>query len=228
LAHPSSSTVTVGLLNAFYIYQGISQTAETLAKEACEIEIDILGKPIGKQDQYAAAYGGLNIIRFLPDEKVEVEPLMIDESVKRKLERNLMLFYTGMVRKSSEVLSEQKKNIPDITGILDELKALVDELKDCLYKEYLDDFGRILHRGWQCKKKMASKITNEKIDEYYEKALDTGALGGKITGAGGGGFMLLYCPQDKQDKIRDVLKELQELPFSFNRDGSRVIFNIRR
>ena len=223
----SSSSVTVGLLNAFYVYQGISQTAETLAKEACEIEIDILGKPIGKQDQYVAAYGGLNIIRFMPDEKVKVEPLKINESVKRKLERNLMLFYTGMVRKSSEVLSEQKKNIPDITGILDELKALVDELKDCLYKEYLDDFGRILHRGWQCKKKMASKISNKKIDELYEKALDAGALGGKITGAGGGGFMLLYCPQDKQDKVRDALKELQELPFRFNRDGTRVIFNIR-
>lgn len=224
----SSSTCTVGLLNAFYVYQGKPKPPETLAKEACEIEIDILGKPIGKQDQYAAAYGGLNIIRFLPDEKVKVEPLLIDESTKRKLERNLMLFYTGMVRKSSEVLSEQKKNIPDITGILDELKVMVDELKDCLYKEYLDDFGKLLHYGWQCKKKMASKITNEKIDEYYEKALDAGALGGKITGAGGGGFMLLYCPQEKQDKVRDALSELQELPFSFNRDGSRVIFNIRR
>jgi len=224
----SSSSVTIGLLNAFYIYQGISQTAETLAKDACEIEIDILGKPIGKQDQYAAAYGGLNIIRFLPDEKVEVEPLRISESTKRKLERNLMLFYTGMVRKSSEVLTEQKKNIPDITGVLDELKAMVDELKDCLYKEYLDEFGKLLHYGWQCKKKMASKITNEKIDEFYEKALDAGALGGKMTGAGGGGFMLLYCPPERQDKVRDALSELQELPFSFNRDGSRVIFNIRR
>jgi len=224
----SSSSVTIGLLNAFYIYQGISQTAETLAKDACEIEIDILGKPIGKQDQYAAAYGGLNIIRFLPDEKVEVEPLRISESTKRKLERNLMLFYTGMVRKSSEVLTEQKKNIPDITGVLDELKAMVDELKDCLYKEYLDDFGKLLHYSWQCKKKMASKITNEKIDEFYEKALDAGALGGKMTGAGGGGFMLLYCPPERQDKVRDALSELQELPFSFNRDGSRVIFNIRR
>jgi len=224
----SSSTVTVGLLNAFYIYQGTSQTAETLAKEACEIEIDILGKPIGKQDQYAAAYGGFNIIRFMPDETVKVEPLMIEKSIKRKLERNLMLFYTGITRESSEVLSEQKKNIPHIVDILDELKAMVDQLKDCLSKEYLDDIGRILHRGWQCKKKIASKISNEKIDEFYEKALDTGALGGKITGAGGGGFMLLYSPQDKQDKVRDALRELQELPFSFNRDGSIVIFNNRR
>jgi len=224
----SSSTVTVGLLNAFYIYQGTSQTAETLAREACKIEIDVLGKPIGKQDQYAAAYGGFNIIRFMPDETVKIEPLMIDESIKRKLERNFILFYTGMARESSEVLSEQKKNIPDIMDILDELKSMVDQLKDCLSKEYLDDVGRILHQGWQCKKKIASKISNEKINELYEKALDAGALGGKITGAGGGGFMLLYSPQDKQDKVRDALKELQELPFSFNRDGSIVIFNIRR
>jgi len=224
----SSSTVTVGLLNAFYAYQGTSQTAETLAREACEVEIDILGKPIGKQDQYAAAYGGFNTIRFVPDEKVKVEPLMIDESIKRKLERNLMLFYTGITRESSEVLSEQKKNIPHIVDILDELGAMVDQLKDCLSKEYLDDFGRILHQGWQCKKRIASKISNEKIDELYAKALDAGALGGKITGAGGGGFMLLYSPQDKQDKVRDALRELQELPFSFNRDGSIVIFNIRR
>jgi len=224
----SSSTVTVGLLNAFHIYQGASQTAEALAREACEIEIDILQKPIGKQDQYAAAYGGFNVMRFLPNGKVKVEPLVIDESTKRKLEGNLMLFFTGMTRESSEVLSEQKRNIPDKGDILDALKAMVDQLTDCLFREYLDDFGRILHQSWQYKKKMASKISNERIDALYEKALDAGALGGKVTGAGGGGFMLLYCRQDKQDKVRNALRELQELPVSFGRDGSLVIFNMRR
>ena len=224
----SSSTVTVGLLNAFYIYKGIAKTAATLAREACQIEIDTLGKPIGKQDQYAAAYGGLNIIKFMPDEKVKVEPVAIEEEVRRKLESSLMLFYTGMARESSEVLSEQKKNIPEKLSVLDEMKAMVDELKGCLYKDRLDDFGRILHQGWECKKKLARKVSNSKIDELYSRVRKAGALGGKITGAGGGGFMLLYCPQDRQAGVRDVLKGLQELPFSFNRDGSKVIFNIRR
>ena len=224
----SSSAVTVGLLNAFYIYKGKSQTAATLARNACQIEVDTLGKPIGKQDQYAAAYGGLNIIKFMPDEEVKVEPVAIEEEVKAKLERNLMLFYTGITRESSEVLSKQKENIPERLSVLDEMKAMVDELKDCLYKDRLDDFGRILHRGWECKKKLASKVTNSKIDELYSRARRAGALGGKITGAGAGGFMLLYCPQDRQARLRDALKGLQELPFSFNRDGSKVIFNIRR
>jgi len=224
----SSSSVTIGLLNLFYLYQAKSQPAEKLAEEACEIEIDILKKPIGKQDQYAAAFGNLNIIRFNPDDTISVEPLVVEEGIKHALEANLMLIYTGMTRNSGEILSEQSKNIMDRTKVFSEMRDMVDEGKEYLLKGHLDGFGRLLNRGWRLKKSLAHGITNPQIKQMYKTALKAGALGGKICGAGGGGFLLLYCPFEKQDKVRDALGDPHELPFHFEKDGTKAIFNIRR
>ena len=224
----SSSSVTVGLLNAMYAYQGILKTSEELAKEACEIEIDILKKPIGKQDQYIAAYGNLREIHFKEDGKVKVDEIKISEEVKEKLNKNLLLFYTGKKRESSTVLLEQKKNINSFFDTLNEMKAMVPKVKKTLQNGNIDEFGRLLHNAWEYKKSLASKITNSYIDKLYDKAINAGALGGKIAGAGGGGFILLYCPYEKQDKVKSALNGLQELRFGFERDGSKIIFNINK
>lgn len=224
----SSSSVTVGVLNALYLYKGQTQTAEILAKQASKIEIDIVGKLIGKQDQYAAAYGNMNILRFKTNEEVEVEPVKIDSDLKRRLEENLMLFYTGLRRKSSDILIEQKSEIHNRVNILNKMKGIVSKIHKCLLDGTLDDFGRLLHEGWMYKRELASKISNPEIDNMYRRALEAGALGGKIVGAGGGGFLLLYCSFEKQEKLRKALDNFRELPFRFERDGSKVIFNIRR
>ncbi|GAI79997.1 unnamed protein product, partial [marine sediment metagenome] len=183
----SSSSVTVGLLNTFYLYQAQSQPAEKLAEEACEIEIDILKRPIGKQDQYSVAFGGLNLIKFNPDDTIILQHLSINEEIKRELEANLMLIYTGITRRSSDILSEQKKNIKDKITVLRDIRGMVEEGKEYLIKGKLDDFGKLLHQGWERKKKLASGISNPRIEEIYQTACRAGALGGKISGAGGGG-----------------------------------------
>ena len=224
----SSSSVTVGLLNAMYAYQGILKTQEELAKEACEIEIDILKKPIGKQDQYIAAYGNLREIQFKKNGKVILEEIKIKEDLKDNLNRNLLLFYTEQKRDSSSVLLEQKKNINTFFDTLNVMKAMVSNLREALETGDLEEFGRILHKGWEYKKSLASKITNSFIDKLYKKAIDAGALGGKIAGAGGGGFILLYCPYEKQNNLREAFKGFPELKFGFERDGSKIIFNINK
>jgi D-glycero-alpha-D-manno-heptose-7-phosphate kinase len=224
----SSSSVVVGLLNAMHTYQGEPKDAETLAHEACEIEIDVLGKPIGVQDQYIAAYGGQRFIEFCKDGHVEVNRLAIDENLKRRLNQNLMLFFTGVTRKAESVLREQRQNIPVRQEVLAEMKQLALKADKCLRAGKLDDFGLLLHEGWLLKKQMSNRISNGAIDELYQKARNAGALGGKITGAGGGGYLLLYCTHQYQDDVRAALCELSELPFHLERDGSKVIFNYRR
>jgi D-glycero-alpha-D-manno-heptose-7-phosphate kinase len=224
----SSSSVTVGLLNAMYTYLGTPKDAETLAREACQIEIDVLGKPIGVQDQYIAAYGGQRFIRFRTDGGIEVESLGLDENQRRRLNQNLMLFFTQVTRKAETVLSEQVHNINHRLDVLREMKRLALEARACLQAGAFDDFGLLLHRGWEFKKQLASQISNGTIDALYDTARQAGALGGKITGAGGGGFLLLYCPHHRQDDVRTALRDLPELPFHLERDGSKVIFNYRR
>lgn len=224
----SSSSVTVGLLNAFSQFSGKTQPADFLARNACEIEVETLKKPIGFQDQYAAAFGNFNAIYFKPDGSVVVEPIAIGERARRNLQQGLMLFYTGTGRDASVILGEQKKNIAKNIDFLGRIKRLAFDVKECIAKGDLDEFGRLLHAGWEQKKSLAKKITNERIDEIYGRALDAGALGGKITGAGGGGFLLLYCPLAHRERVRTALKELRELPFEFERDGSKVIFNIQK
>lgn len=224
----SSGSITVGLLCGLYAYAGELVTAERLAREACEIEIDILGKPIGKQDQYIAAYGNTRFIEFKPDDTVEVETIKLDGAPKRKLGANLLLFYTGKTRKADTILQDQKANMAQNLESLRKLKSLAYEMKEAIQEGDLDAVGHLLHQGWEYKRQLSERISDSEIDEIYNRALEAGALGGKIAGAGGGGFLLLYCPRDKQDRLRAALSHLVELPFHLERDGSKVIFNMRR
>lgn len=224
----SSSTVTVGLLHAMYAYQGVLVTAETLAQEACRIEIDILGKPIGKQDQYIAAYGNLRRFDFHADDTVTAAAVELTEDKRRRFGESLMLFYTGITRQADSILSEQKANIDEKRTALDRMKNQVAEVETALTEGNMNKIGRLMQAGWDWKKQMAGRISSAEIDALYESALDAGATGGKIAGAGGGGFLLLYCPPDRQSAVREVLAEMKELSFSLERDGTKVIFNARR
>lgn len=222
----SSSSFTVGLLHNLYAINRKYVTHEELAREACEIEIDIVKEPIGKQDQYAAAFGGLNIIYFNQDGSVLVEPLHIKNTIYQALQENLIMFYVGNQRKASDILSEQKKNASqgEKFNILKEMVGLVFELRNALYSEHLGDFGKILHENWILKQKLASKISNPEIDEIYHAGLKHGASGGKLLGAGGGGFMLFYCEKEKQSGLKESLKKYNSFDFKFDRDGSKIIY----
>ena len=226
----SSSSITVGLLNALYMYQGEQVSPERLAEEACEIEIDICGKPIGKQDQYIAAYGGIRLFTFRRDGTVEVEKIGLPDDKFRKLGSNLLLFFTNRTRKAETILRKQKENTSKKLDILREMKGLVFDAKEAILNHGFDDIGPILHEGWKLKRQLAEGISDPELDSIYEIALEAGATGGKISGAGGGGFLLLYVPRHKHDEVRKVMEEigLRELPFMLERDGSKVIFNIRR
>jgi len=220
----SSSSFTVGLLNALYAYKGILKSAEDLAREACHIEIDILGEPIGKQDQYIAAYGGFRYIQFNPDESVFTEPLIWPR--KEELLQNLLLLYTGDVREANSILREQKENIKQGKRMssLRKLRDSAGQLRELLNSNASPDIlGKFLHEGWMLKRRLAGGISNQKIDEYYEKALKAGAFGGKVLGAGGGGFLLLYCPKEKQSQVKEALN-LRPLEFSFEPEGSKIIY----
>lgn len=224
----SSSTVTVGALHALYIYLGEIVSMERLAKEACEIEIGRLGKPIGIQDQYIAAYGNLRFFEFLRDGHVKVEKLKVQPDFKRALNECFLLFFTGMNRRADKVLKDQRNNIKDRMDVLRELKDMAYQAKRDLEQGNSDAFGALLHEAWQLKKLMAGQISNGRIDDMYDAARRAGARGGKITGAGGGGFLLLYAPYEKHGAVREAMAGLQELPFRLESDGSKVIFNYRR
>ncbi|TFB13949.1 GHMP kinase [Candidatus Marinimicrobia bacterium MT.SAG.4] len=225
----SSSSITVGLLNAMYAYTGEQVTAERLAQEACEIEIDILKKPMGKQDQYIAAFGGLREIIFRRDGTVDINKISISNSKKLHFGSNMLLFYTNITRKSDTILTQQKNNIPENLDVLEKLKSYVPVVKNILENGLpLSKFGYTLNDAWMEKCKLSDKITNDVIDNMYKKAISTGALGGKISGAGGGGFLLLYIPRENQNLVREELSEFKELPFMLESDGSKIIFNIKR
>ncbi len=223
----SSSTVTVGALHSMYAYNGEIVNAEKLAREACEIEIDVLGNPIGKQDQYIAAFGGTRFFEFNQDGTICSERIMVDEDTCRSLNNNFMLFYTGINRKAGLILKEQKANIEDRLEILGKLKEMAYTARRELEGSNIDVIGELMHQSWMLKKQLAGSISNKTIDEMYNTARQAGAIGGKITGAGGGGFLLLYCPLQMQNQVRSALKHLKELPFTLERDGSKVIFNYR-
>lgn len=220
----SSSSLAVGLLNALYSYEGKFRNAEALANEACEIEIAKLMQPIGKQDQYIAAYGGLNYIRFNANDSVLVEPIPLSRKVREELEGNLLCFFTGSTRSSNDILKNQKKNIPGTMDILDSMREQADEMRMCLKNNDLTKFGDLLNEGWILKRKLSEGITNTMIDEYYDKARQAGALGGKISGAGGGGFLTVYCEKRKQNSVRKALSTLQEMTIKLEPYGARIIF----
>ena len=224
----SSSTVTVGALHALYTYLGEIVSAEQLAREACKIEIEILQKPIGVQDQYIAAYGNLRFFEFLPDGQVRVEKLKLDTEFRRAVNDNFLLFYTGIARQADTILGEQKNNITDRINVLREIKQMAVQARSELEIGDFDAFGSLMHQSWELKKRMAGSISNGAINEIYEAARRAGAVGGKITGAGGGGFLLLYVPYERQLAVRQALRNLQELPFRLESDGTKVIFNYRR
>ena len=224
----SSSTVTVGSLHAMYAYMGEIISAERLAREACGIEIDTLKKPIGIQDQYIAAYGGLRFFEFKSDGEVRVEKVKISPDSQRMLNDSFLLFFTGVSRRADTILQEQKSNIKDHITELREIKQMAFQARSDIETGDFDSFGRLMSQSWELKKKLAGSISNGNINEMYATAQRAGAIGGKITGAGGGGFLMLYVPYEKQSAVRAALSGLQELPFRLEADGTKVIFNYRR
>lgn len=222
----SSSALSVGVLNALHAYKGEYVTPEVLAREACEIEIGRLGQQIGIQDQYAVAYGGLHQYRFYPNEKVSVNPIVCTNEIREKFEDNIMMFYTGLTRDSRKILAEQTKTMEDKTAMLDELVGITDKIySEAFRDDKLDMIGEHLDYAWEIKKKFASGVSNELIDSMYQKAKDAGALGGKVLGAGGGGFLLFYVPMESQAAVREALKDFREVDFRIDPQGSNIIFS---
>lgn len=223
----SSSSFTVGLLNSLYSYKCEYVSKSRLASEACMIEIEKLGEPIGKQDQYASAFGGMNIIGFNMNGSVDVNPISLKQSIVKKLEENLLLFYTKINRRASDILVQQRENIKSGKkfSIQKNMVELVWEAQEVLYRDDLKSFGELLNKGWLLKKSLTNKISNSIIDTYYNRALENGAIGGKLLGAGGGGFLLLYCEKDNQEDLRKALCDLYELKFSFDWQGSNIIYD---
>jgi len=221
----SSSAFTVGVLHNLYLIQKKPVSKIYLAAEACHVEIDLLKEPIGKQDQYATAVGGLNLIEFETSGEVNVSPISADGDLFTELQNNLLMFYTGDQRSASNILAEQKKNISgeDKFTSLKQMVSLVYEMKAALDKGNLDSIGSLLHENWLLKKQLASGISNGTIDNAYDVALKNGALGGKLLGAGGGGFLLFYCPVHSQQKLIQALKPLRQFDFKFDTEGSKLI-----
>lgn len=220
----SSSAFAVGVLNALFAYQGKHVSANDLAKLACEIEIERLGNPIGIQDQYAVANGGFHQYKFWPTGEVTHTIIPGGSSYLRELRRNLMLYYTGQTRISSNILSEQERNIRDKTPVLDKMVQMTENACTELGKGAIGRIGEMLDEAWQLKKQMASKISNPEIDRMYALAKENGALGGKILGAGGGGFMLLYVQPECQAKVKKAMQEYRQVEFDFEPEGSRIVF----
>jgi D-glycero-alpha-D-manno-heptose-7-phosphate kinase len=223
----SSSSFTVGLLHNLTAYSNLDISKEGLGSGACRVELDLLKEPIGKQDQYAAAFGGLNLIEFLPNGSVNVEPVLISDQTRKELNSNLKLYYIGNQRSASGILAEQKKNTAqkEKFDTIGKMVDLVYDLKDALTQGNLDDFGAILNQNWLLKQSLATGITNQRINDLYATALDAGALGGKLLGAGGGGFMLFYVPTQKQSAVDMAMQTLDAESFDFNMEsfGSQII-----
>lgn len=221
----SSSTFTVGLLHALYKHNMSLYNKRDLAEAACDIEIDKCGEPIGKQDQYAAAYGGFNVIRF-DSSGTEVTPLNIGASTLRCLNDNLMCYSTGISRNTSDILSDQVNNIVNDVDAFDSTTDLVNLAEIALgflNKNKIDDFGALLHESWKAKKKLSNKISNDDIDFMYQRGLSAGALGGKLLGAGGGGYMLFYVPESARSKVTFSLRDYKRFHFNFTDQGSTAV-----
>ena len=223
----SSSSFTVGLLNGLYAYQGRHASPQELAEQACHVEIDLCGDPIGKQDQFAAAFGDLRMYHFHPDGSVKVEPLICRTQTLEELQRNLMMFYTGITRSAAEILKEQTQVLGEQRSAIEKMHRMVEHahaVRHELEGGNPDGVGEILHESWLLKRSLTDGISNAAIDGWYEAARKAGALGGKILGAGGGGFLLLYVPRERQTAVKQSLGQLRQVPFSFEREGSKIVF----
>jgi D-glycero-alpha-D-manno-heptose-7-phosphate kinase len=221
----SSSSLTVGLLTALYGYQHRIVSPKLLAERACRVEIEILNKPIGRQDQYAAAFGGLNYFRFNPDDTVDVEPVPCRAETLAELEQRALLLYTGQARDANLILEQQSIIAEDHLDVFRAMRDLADEMRHALAGEGdLDRFASLLHEGWELKRSLGCGISNDQINEWYTVARRAGAVGGKLLGAGGGGFVLLIAPAWRHRAIREALGRPRELPFKISRCGSRNIF----
>jgi D-glycero-alpha-D-manno-heptose-7-phosphate kinase len=220
----SSSALTVGLLNALYAFTGHRASPKRLAEEACDIEIGVLKEPIGKQDQYIAAYGGMQFIKFNADETVFVDPVICPPKMKRDIEKHMMLFYTGKTRNSGSILSKQKSNSSINRITLDKMRAQSERLFHELVNHRIEEIGTIMKEGWNLKKSLASGISDGEIDKLYDKAMRAGAVGGKVTGAGGGGFLVFFVPPECQQAVRGALSSLKEIDFKIEPQGSKIIY----
>ena len=221
----SSSSFAVGLMHALHAFQGRHKTAEELADDACKLEIDILHEPIGKQDQYAAAFGGLRRYRFNPDGTVFVDPVICSEGVKNRLFENLMFFYVGGTRDARAILQEQSDSTERKLEHLQRICDLVDRFHDVLIRgSDVRELGELLHESWLSKRELAANVSNSRVDQLYEDARNAGAIGGKLLGAGQSGFLMLFCPTSKQGRVREQLRGLREVPMSFEPEGSKIIY----
>jgi len=225
----SSASVCVNVLKTLTTYVGLPMSKYELAERAFYVARDVLGKPVGKQDEYAASFGGINFIQFNSDESVNVEPLELDSELVGELQSNLMLFFTGAAHHSWTILKEQEHSTNSKSGMalesLHEIRDLADTMKATLKAGNLEEFGLLLNRGWEAKKRVSEKISTSRIDEMYGAARANGAIGGKITGAGGGGFLLLYCPHEKQAAVRAAIAGMgaREMAFEFDFQGAQVV-----
>lgn len=224
----SSSAVTVGLLHALFAYQGHQVSAKELAERACMIEIERCGKPIGKQDQYIAALGGIRDIRFGPGDEVVADELELPAAERRALQQQIMLFYTGITRSANTILAEQNANMEATRPQFDLLRDLAGFAVERLRNGDVDAIGPAVRESWEAKRKLASGVSNGQIDVAVSQALDAGASGAKLTGAGGGGFLLVICPMERQRAVRRSLADMRELPVKLDRLGSRVVLNVLR
>ena len=223
----SSSSYTVGLLNALYAYKKNYINREDLGKLACHVEIDLCKEPIGKQDQYIAAFGGLNLIRFYSDESVSVEPVICKPEIVDKLQESILIFYTGRTRSASTLLRKQSKSMDNSLKrtLIKEMVKLAFDLKYILENEDLDSVGELLDKNWRLKSQLVSGISDIQIDDWYQRGIKAGAKGGKLLGAGYGGFLMFFVPLEKQTNVIKALSDLKTIPFSFDNSGSEIAFN---
>lgn len=223
----SSSSFTVGFLNSLYALIGKMTAKKQLAMDAINIEQNLIKENVGSQDQIAAAFGGFNRIDFNQNEDFQVRPVIMEKERLEKLQNNLMLFFTGFQREASEIAKEQIKSTPNKKKELEAMKMMVDEAINVLNNknENLDRFGRLLDESWKIKKSLTNLISNDSIDNIYQAGIGAGALGGKLCGAGGGGFMLFYIPSEKQSRVKEELNHLLQVPFKFEQEGSQIIFH---
>lgn len=222
----SSSSFTVGLLNVLYAYKNQYCSKENLANEACQIEILKCLQPIGKQDQYAASFGGINLIKFNSDETVSVEPVICSPNYKKKIEDFTLVFYTGRTRSASALLAQQSKDLllADRKPLMRRMVELAFELKDEMQSNSISNFGEILHENWMLKSQLTKGISDPQIDKWYNEGIKNGAYGGKLLGAGNGGFIMFFAPPEKHDLIAKSLSKLKRVKFKFDESGAQIVF----